>query len=93
MNLKMCTLHSKKVHSFLCWENVDANSICLNELSKDVTNDQENVWSITLKVHKMGQTKSSFEKSLDFIKSKELTLLQKDFISFKSKVSEFIDLC
>ena len=73
--------------------NVDTNNICLNELSKGVMCVQENVWSITQKVHKMGQTMSSFEKSLDFVKSKELTLLQKDFISFRSKVSDFIDLC
>ena len=72
---------------------MDANNICLNELSKDVMNVQENVWSITQKVHKMGQTMSSFEKSLDFVKSKKLTPLQKDFNSFKSKVSDFIDLC
>ena len=70
--------------------NVDTNNICLNDLSKDVTNVQENVWSITQKVHKMGQTMSSFEKGLDFVKSKELTPLQKDFNSFKSKVSDFI---
>ena len=59
--------------------NVDANNICLNELSKDVMNVQENVWSITQKVHKMGQTMSSFEKSLDFIKSEELRTIAKGF--------------
>ena len=73
--------------------NVDANNICLNELGKDVMNVQENVQSINQKVHKMGQTMSSFEKSLDFIKSKELTPLQRDFISFKSRLFNFIDLC
>ena len=73
--------------------NVDANNICLNELRKDVMNVQENVWSISQKVHKMGQTVSSFERSLDSINSKELTQLKRDFISLKSRVSDFIDLC
>ena len=73
--------------------NVDTNNICLNELRKDVTNVQENVWSISQKVHKMGQTVSSFERSQDSINSKDLTQLKRDFISLKSRVLDFIDLC
>ena len=73
--------------------NVDTNNICLNELGKDVMNVQENVWSISQKVHKMGQTVSSFEKSLDSINNKELIQLKRDFISLKSRVLDFIDLC
>ena len=73
--------------------NIDANNICLNELRKDVTNVQENVWSISQKVHKMGQTVSSFEKSMSAVSSKELTQLKRDFISLRSRVLDFIDLC
>ena len=73
--------------------NVDANNICLNELEKDVMNVQENVWSISQKVHKMGQTVSFFEKSKSAISSKELTQLKRDFISLRLRVLEFIDLC
>ena len=73
--------------------NIDDNNICLNKLRKDVTNVQENVWSISQKVHKMGQTVSSFEKSLNSMNSKELTQLKRDFISLKLRVSDFIDLC
>ena len=36
--------------------NVDANNLCLNELGKDVMTIQEDVRSLTLKVHKMGKT-------------------------------------
>ena len=42
--------------------NVDVNNLCLNELGKDVTTIQEDVRSLTLKVHKMGQTLSFLEK-------------------------------
>ena len=73
--------------------NIDANNICLNKLRKDVMNVQENVWSISQKVYKMGQTVSSFEKSLNSMNSKELTQLKRDFISLKSRVLDFIDLC
>ena len=41
----------------------------------------------------MGQMVSSFEKSLDFVNSKELTWLKRDFISLRSRVLDFIDLC
>ena len=73
--------------------NVDANSICLNKLGKDVTNIQENVWSTSQKVYKMGQTMSSIEKSMNARSSKELTQLRGDFISLHLRVSDFIDLC
>ena len=73
--------------------NVDANSICLNELGKDVMNVQENVWSISQKVHKMGQTVSSIEKNMNTRYSKELAQLRRDFISLHLRVSDFIDLC
>ena len=61
--------------------NVDANSICLNELGKDVMNVQENLWSISQKVHKMGQTTSTIEKNMNPMNSKELTQLRRDFMS------------
>ena len=73
--------------------NVDANSIFLNVLGKDVLNVQENVWSISQKVHKMGQTVSSIEKNMNTRCSKELTQLRRDFISLHLRVSDFIDLC
>ena len=63
----------KNVYSSFCEKaftpllgNVDANNLCLNELGKDVTTIQEDVWSLTLKVHKMGQTLSSLEKGHEF---------------------------
>ena len=73
--------------------NVDANNICLNELSKDVSSVQENVWSISQKVHKMSQAVYPIEKNMDVRCSKELTQLRGDFISLCLRVSEFIDLC
>ena len=73
--------------------NVDANSICLNELGKDVMNVQENVWSISQKVHKMGQTMSTIKKNINTRSSKELTQLRRDFMSLHLKVSDFIELC
>ena len=73
--------------------NVDTNSICLNELRKDVMNVQENVWSISKKAHKMGQTVSFIEKCMNARSSKELTQLRGDFISLNSRVLDFIDLC
>ena len=66
--------------------NVDANNICLNELSKDVSSVQENVWSISQKVHKMSQAVYSIEKNMDVRCSKELTQLRGDFISLHSSV-------
>ena len=79
------SFHEKSFTSLM--GNVNANNLCLNELGKDVTIVQENVWSISQKVYKMDQTVSSFEKSL------ELTQLKRDVISLKAKVSDFIDLC
>ena len=73
--------------------NVDTNSICLNELRKDVMNVQENVWSISQKVHKMGQTTSTIEKNVNTGSSKELTQLRRDFMSLYLRVSDFIELC
>ena len=68
--------------------NVDANNLCLNELGKDVTTIQEDVQSLTLKVHKMGQTLSSLEKGTN----PELTKLKPDVGSFQMKVLGFNDL-
>ena len=73
--------------------NVDTNSICLNELGKDVTNVQENLWSISQKVHKMGQTTSTIKKNMNPMNSKELTQLRRDFMSLHLRVSDFIELC
>ena len=73
--------------------NVDTNSICLNELRKDVMNVQENVWSISQKVHKMGQTMSTIKKNMNTGSSKELTQLRRDFMSLCPRVSDFIELC
>ena len=73
--------------------NVHANSICLNELGKDVINVQENVWSISKKVHKMGQTTSTIKKNMNTRSSKELTQLRRDFMSLCLRVSDFIELC
>ena len=85
------TIHEKSFVPLM--GNVDANNICLNKLRKDVTNVQGNMQSISQKVHKMGQTVSSFEKSLNSLNSKELTQLKRDFISLKLRVLGFIDLC
>ena len=72
--------------------NVDANSICLNQLTKDVVNVNEDVWAVSQRMHKMGQTISTLEKGLDFAKKKDLTSLQKEFNSFKTRLSDFIRL-
>ena len=69
--------------------NVDTNSLCLNELGKDVTTIQENVWSLTLKVHKMGQTLSSLEKGMN----SEFSKLKPNEGSFQMKVLGFDDSC
>ena len=45
--------------------NVDTNNLCLNELGKDVTTIQEDVQSLTLKVHKMGKSLSFLEKGMN----------------------------
>ena len=45
--------------------NVDANNLCLNELGKDVTSIQGDVWSLTQKVHKMSLTLSFLEKGMN----------------------------
>ena len=73
--------------------NVGANNICLNELGKDVMNVQENVWSISQKVHKMGQTMSTIKRNMNTGSSKELTQLRRDFMSLCLRVSDFIELC
>ena len=69
--------------------NVDANNLCLNELGKDVTTIQEDVQSLTLKVHKMGQTLSSLEKGMN----SEFPKLKPDEGSFQMKVLGFNDSC
>ena len=51
--------------------NVDANSICLNELTKDVANVNEDIRSVSQRMHKMGQTISTLEKGLDFTKKRD----------------------
>ena len=86
----------KNVYSSFCEKaftpllgNVDANNLCLNELGKDVTTIQEDVWSLTLKVHKMGQTLSSMEKGTN----PEFTKLKPDVGSFQTKVLGFNDSC
>ena len=53
---------------------------------------RENVWSLTQKVDNMGQTVSSYEKSLDHV-NQELTQVKGDLLSLRTKVSDFIDLC
>ena len=73
--------------------NVDANSICQNEVRKDVMNVQENLWSISQKVHKIGQTMSTIKKNMNPGSSKELTQLRRDFMSLHLRVSDFIELC
>ena len=73
--------------------NVDMKSICLNQLTKDVVNVNADAWSVSQRMHKMGQTISTLEKGLDFIKKRDLTFLQKEFNSFKTRVSDFIKLC
>ena len=72
--------------------NVDANNLFLNELRRDVMSVKENVWSLTQKVDNMGQTVSSYEKSLDHV-NQELTQVKGDLLSLRTKVSDFIDLC
>ena len=72
--------------------NVDANNLCLNELRRDVTAVKENVQSLTQKVDNMGQTVSSYEKNLDPV-NQELTQVKGDLLSFRTKVSDLIDLC
>ena len=69
--------------------NVDTNSLCFNELGKDVTTIQEDVWSLTLKVHKMSQTLSSLEKSMN----SEFPKLKPDEGNFQMKVLGFNDSC
>ena len=69
--------------------NVDTNSLCLNELGKDVTTIQEDVWSLTLKVHKMGQTLSSLEKGTNSGFSK----LKPNEGNFQTTVLGFNDSC
>ena len=69
--------------------NVDANNLCLNELGKDVTTIQEDVQSLTLKVHKMGQTLSFLEKGTN----PEFTKLKPDVGSLQMKVLGFNDSC
>ena len=69
--------------------NVDANNLCLNELGKDVTTIQEDVWSLTLKVHKMGKTLSFLEKGMN----SELTKLKPDVGSLQTKVLGPNDSC
>ena len=70
--------------------NVDANSICLNELGKDVT---KKMYGLSVRVHKLGQTVSSIEKNMNTRCSKELMQLRRDFISLPLRVSDFIELC
>ena len=69
--------------------NVDANNLCLNELRKDVTTIQEDVQSLTQKVHKMGETLSSLEKS----PNPELLKLKSDVGSLQMKLLGFNDSC
>ena len=45
--------------------NVDANSLCVNELVKDVTSTRGDVWSLTQKVQNLSQTLSLLEKGTD----------------------------
>ena len=45
--------------------NVDANSLCVNELVKDVTSTKGDVWSLTQKVQNLSQTLSLLEKGTD----------------------------
>ena len=78
------SLHEKSFAPLL--GNVDTNNICLNELGKDVSSVQENVWSISQEVHKMSQALYSIEKNMDIRCSKELTQLRSDFISLHSSV-------
>ena len=69
--------------------NVDTNNLCLNELGKDVMTIQEDVWSLTLKVQKMGKTLSFLEKGMN----SELTKLKPDMGSLQTKVLGPNDSC
>ena len=69
--------------------NVDTNNLCLNELGKDVTSIQGDVWSLTQKVHKMSQTLSFLEKGTN----PGFTKLKPDASSPQMKMLGFDDSC
>ena len=86
----------KNVYSSFCEKaftpllgNVDANSLCLNELGKDVTSIQGDVRSLTQKVHKMSQTLSFLEKGTN----PGFTKLRPDVGSPQTKMLGFDDSC
>ena len=62
----MCTHHFMKKLFTPLLGNVDANNLCLNELGKDVTTIQEDVQSLTLKVHKNGSNSLFSRKGHEF---------------------------
>ena len=68
-SIQECLYDFKSVYASF-WENsftpllgnVDTNSICFDQLTKHVVNVNEDVWSVSQRMHKMGQTISTLEK-------------------------------